>query len=113
MLDVRIDRHVKRPTSNKVTRRAVQSQAGEGLGRNLMSFRGFAGLPAQSLPHRRFRGACMRAYVHVTCVCVCMCMYTCVLTCMYMFTYACVCVCIRMHVYTYVYVCVCRSVHRL
>ena len=31
VLDVRIDWHVKRPTSSKVKRRAVQSQAGGGL----------------------------------------------------------------------------------
>jgi len=30
---VRIDWHVKRPTNNKVKRRAVQSQTGEGLAR--------------------------------------------------------------------------------
>jgi len=31
VLDVRIDWHVKRPASNTVKRRAVQSQAGGGL----------------------------------------------------------------------------------
>ena len=31
VIDVRIDWHVKRPTSNKVKRRVVQSQAGGGL----------------------------------------------------------------------------------
>jgi len=31
VLNERIDWHVKRPTNNKVKRRAVQSQAGEGL----------------------------------------------------------------------------------
>ena len=33
VLNVRIDWHVKRPTNKKVKRRAVQSQAGEGLAR--------------------------------------------------------------------------------
>jgi len=71
------------------------------------------GLPVQSLPCRRFRRACMRAYVHVVRVCVYMCMYVCVRTCAYVHICMCICICIRMHVYTCVYLCVCIFVHRL
>ena len=70
-------------------------------------------LRAQSLPHRRFRRASMRAYVHVVRVCVYICMYVCVLTCTYVYICMCICICIRMHVYTCVYVCVCIFVHGL
>jgi len=71
------------------------------------------GLPAQSLPRRRFRRACMRAYEHFVRVCVYMCMCVCVLTCIYVYICMCICICIRIHIYTCVYVCVFIFVHRL
>ena len=59
------------------------------------------GLPAQSLPRRRFRRACVRAYIQFVCVCAYMCMCVCVRTCVYI--YMCMCVCTYTHVYVYVY----------
>jgi len=73
------------------------------------------GLPAQSLPRRRSRRACERAYIHFVCVCVYMCMCVCVRTCIYVYMCMCVCICICMRLYTCVCVCVCVCifVHRL
>jgi len=71
------------------------------------------GLPAQSLPRRRFRRACVRAYIQFVCVCVYMCMCVCVRTCIYIYMCMCVSTCICMRLYTCVCVCVCILVHRL
>jgi len=71
------------------------------------------GLPAQSLPRRRFRHTFVRAYIHFVCVCVYMCMCVCVRTCIYVYMCMCVCTCICMRLYTCVYVCVCIFVHKL
>jgi len=71
------------------------------------------GLPVQSLLRRRFRRACVRAYVHFVCVCVYMCMCVCVQTCIYICMCTCVCICICMRLYTCVCACVCIFVHRL
>jgi len=71
------------------------------------------GIPVQSLPRRRFRRACVRAYIHFVCVCVYMCMCACVRTCIYIYMCMCVCICIFMRLYTRVCVCVYIFVHRL
>jgi len=71
------------------------------------------GLPAQSVPFRCFRLACMHAYVNVVHACIYMCMYVCVLTCIYVYICMCIYMCIRMHTYTCKYVRVCMCVHRL
>jgi len=71
------------------------------------------GLPAQSLPRRRFRRACVRAYIQFVCVCIYV--YVCMCADMYIYIYMCMCVCtcICMRLYTCVCVCVCIFVHRL
>ena len=71
------------------------------------------GLPAQSLPRRRFRRA-LRAFICALCMCVCIYVYVC--TCADMiniYICMCVCICTSMRLYTCVCVCVCVFVHRL
>jgi len=71
------------------------------------------GLPAQSLPHRRFRRA-LRACICTFCMRVCICVYVCMCADMiYVYICMCVCICISMRLYTCVCVCVCIFVHRL
>jgi len=72
------------------------------------------GLPAQSLPHRRFRRA-LRAFICTFCMRVRIYVYVCMCADIYMYIYMCmcVCICICMRLYTCVCVCVCIFVHRL
>jgi len=67
----------------------------------------------ESLPRRRFRRACVRAYIHFVCVCVHMCTCVCVQTCIYIFMCVCVCICICMRLCTCVCAYVCIFLHRL
>jgi len=55
------------------------------------------GLPAQSLPRRRFRRA-LRAFICTFCMRVCIYVYACMCADMY------ICICARVYVYVYVYV---------
>ena len=73
------------------------------------------GLPAQSLPHRRFRRA-LRAFICTFCMRVCIYVYVCMCADMiyvYVYIYACVyvfvhlCVYTRVYVYVYVYAYLC------
>jgi len=57
---------------------------------------------ARSLPRRRSRRACVRAYVPFVCVCVCICVWVYVCRHVYMYIYACVYV----YVYLYAYLCI-------
>ena len=71
------------------------------------------GLPAQSLPRRRFRRA-LRAFICTFCMCVCIYVYVCMCADMiYVYICMCVCICTSMCLYTCVCVCVCIFVHRL
>ena len=71
------------------------------------------GLPAQSLPRRRFRRA-WRAFICTFCMRVCIYVYVCMCADM-IYVYICMCVyiCTSMRLYTCVRVCVCIFVHRL
>jgi len=77
--------------------------------RDVQGFLRLYQLLARSLPRRRSRRACVRAYVPFVCVCVDMCMCVCrhvymyIYTRVYVFIY--VCVYIR-YVYVYVYLCI-------
>ena len=69
------------------------------------------GLPAQSLPRRRFRRA-LRAFIRNMRVCIYV--YVCMCADMiYVYICMCVCICASMSLYTCVCVCVCIFVHRL
>jgi len=71
------------------------------------------GLPAQSLPRRRFRRA-LRAFICTLCMRVCIYVYVCMCADMiYEYICMCVCICTSMRLYTCVCVCVCIFVHRL
>jgi len=71
------------------------------------------GLPAQSLPRRRFRRA-LRAFICTFCMRVCMYVYVWMCADMiYVYICMCVCICTSMRLYTCVCVCVCIFVHRL
>jgi len=73
------------------------------------------GLPAQSLPRRRFRRA-LRAFICAFCMRVCIYVYVCMCADMiYIYMCMCVCICTSMRLYTCVCVCVCVCifVHRL
>jgi len=71
------------------------------------------GLPAQSLPRCRFRGA-LRVFICTFCVRVCIYMYVCMCADMiYVYICMCVCICTSMRLYTCVCVCLCIFVHRL
>ena len=65
------------------------------------------GLPEQSLPRRRFRRACVRAYIQFVCVCVYV--YVCMCADMYIYIY--VHVCMYMYMYAFIHVCMCMCMH--
>ena len=71
------------------------------------------GLPAQSLPRRRFRRA-LRVFICTFCMRVCIYVYVCMCANM-IYVYICMCVCIytAMRLYTCVWVGVCIFVYRL
>ena len=66
------------------------------------------GLPAQSMPHRRFRGA-LRALICTFCMHVCIYVYVCM--CADIYIYICVHVCMYMYMYAFINVCMCMCVH--
>jgi len=71
------------------------------------------GLPAQSLPRRRFRRA-LRAFIYTFCMRVCIYVFVCMCADMiYVYICMCVCICTSMHLYTCVCVCVRIFVYRL
>jgi len=71
------------------------------------------GLPALSLPRRRFRRV-LRAFICTFCMRVCIYEYVCMCADMiYVYICMCVCICTSMRLYTCVRVCVCIFVHRL
>jgi len=65
------------------------------------------GLPSQSLPRRRFRRACLRAYIQFVCVSVYV--YVCMCADMYIYTY--VHVCMYMYMYAFIHMCMCMCMH--
>jgi len=71
------------------------------------------GLPAQSLPRRRFRRV-LCAFIYTFCMRVCIHVYVCMCVDMiYVSICMCVCICTSMPLYTCVCVCVWIFVHRL
>jgi len=66
------------------------------------------GLPAQSLPRRRFRRA-LRAFICTFCMRVCISVYVCMCADMYMYIY--VHVCMYMYMYAFIHVCMCMCMH--
>jgi len=71
------------------------------------------GLPARSLPRRRFRRT-LRAFICIFCMRVCIIVYVCICADMiYVYICMCVCICTSTRLYTCVCVCVCIFVHRL
>ena len=91
-------------------RRAVASDADRENGRASWCQ---VGLPAQSLPRRRFRRA-LRAFICTFCMRVCIYVDVCMCADMiYVYICMCVCICTSMRLYTCVCVCVCIFVHRL
>ena len=60
------------------------------------------GLPAQSLPRRRFRRA-LRAFMCTFCMRVCIYVHVCMCTDVYIYTY--VQVCMYMYVYAFIHMC--------
>ena len=62
------------------------------------------GLPAQSLPRRRFRRA-LRAFICTFCMCVCIYVFVCMCADMYIYIY----VHVRMYLYIYAFIHMCMS----
>jgi len=67
-----------------------------------------AGLPAQSLPRRRFRRA-LRAFICTFCMRVCIYVYVCMCADMYIYIY--VHVCMYMYMYAFIHMCMCMCMH--
>jgi len=66
------------------------------------------GLPAQSLPRRRFRRA-LCAFICTICMRVCIYVYVCMCADMYIYMY--VHVCMYMYMYAFIHVCMCMCMH--
>jgi len=66
------------------------------------------GLPAQSLPRRRFRRA-LRAFICTFCMRVCIYVFVCMCADMYIYIY--VHVCMHMHRYAFMHMCMCMCMH--
>ena len=64
------------------------------------------GLPAQSLPRRRFRRA-LRAFICTFCMRVCIYVYVCMCADMYIYIYVHVC----MYMYAFIHMCICMCMH--
>jgi len=61
-------------------------------------------LPAQSMPHRRFRRA-LRAFICTFCMSVCI--YMCAGMYIYMYVH----VCMYMYIYAFIHMCMCMCMH--
>ena len=66
------------------------------------------GLPAQSLPRRRFRRV-LRAFICTFCMRVCIYVYVCMCADMYIYIY--VHVCMYMYMYAFIHMCLCLCMH--
>jgi len=66
------------------------------------------GLPAQSLPRRRFRRA-LRAFICAFCMRVCIYVFVCMCADMYIYIY--VHVCMYMYMYAFIHMCMCMCIH--
>jgi len=71
------------------------------------------GLPAQSLPRRRFRRA-LRAFICALCMRVCIYVYVCMCVCVYVCGHD-ICiymhVCMYLYIYAFIHMCMCMCMH--
>jgi len=75
--------------------------------RDVQGFLRLRQLLARSLPRRRVRRACVRAYVHFVYVCIYV--YVCMCADMYICIY--LHVCMYMYMYAFIYMCMCMCMH--